>query len=80
MLSGELGVSKAFLASSYIGGGYMDVSEVVIFMIVAKYTSRTNIPSLSCGESVSPCEVPFPNCLQHNVDDAPKDKQKYFSF
>jgi len=37
-LSGELGVSQAFLAHWYIGGGYMDVSEVVVFMIVAKYT------------------------------------------
>ena len=34
MLSGELGVSQAFLARWYIGGGYMDVSEVVVFMIV----------------------------------------------
>ena len=33
MLSGELGVSQAFLARWYIGGGYMDVSEVVVFMI-----------------------------------------------
>jgi len=31
MLSGELGVSQAFLARCYIGGGYMDVSEVVVF-------------------------------------------------
>ena len=35
MLSGELGVSQAFLARWYISGGYMDVSEVVVFMIVA---------------------------------------------
>ena len=34
MLSGELGVSQAFLARWYIGGGYMDVSEVVVLMIV----------------------------------------------
>ena len=38
MLSGELGVSQAFLARWYIGGGYVDVSEVVVFMNVAKYT------------------------------------------
>ena len=38
MLCEELGVSQAFLACWYIGGGYMDVSEVVVFMIVAKYT------------------------------------------
>ena len=34
MLSGELGVSQAFLARLYVGGGYMDVPEVVVFMIV----------------------------------------------
>ena len=57
MLSGELGVSQAFLARWYIDGGYMDVSEVALFMIVAKYTPRTSILGLSIGESVSPCEV-----------------------
>ena len=31
MLSGELGVSEVFLARWYIGGGYIDVSEVVVF-------------------------------------------------
>ena len=31
MLSGELGVSQAFLARWYIGGDYMDISEVVVF-------------------------------------------------
>jgi hypothetical protein len=56
VLSGERGVSQAFLARWYIGGGYMDVSGVV-FMIVATYTSRTSILGLSGGESVSPCEV-----------------------
>ena len=30
MLSGELGVSQAFLARWYIGGGYMDVSKVAV--------------------------------------------------
>jgi len=34
----------------------MDVSEVVVFMIVAKYTSRTSILVSSGGESVSLCE------------------------
>jgi len=57
MLSGELGVSQAFLAHWYISGGYVDVSEVVVFMTVAKYMSRTSILGLSGGESVSPCEV-----------------------
>jgi len=54
VLSGELGVSQVFLARWFISGGYMDGSEVVVFMIVAKYTSRTNILGLSGGESVSP--------------------------
>jgi len=31
MLSGELGVYQAFLAHWYIGGCYMDISEVVVF-------------------------------------------------
>ena len=31
MLIVELGVSQAFVARRYIGGGYMDVSEVVVF-------------------------------------------------
>ena len=44
-------------ASMYIGGGYTDVPEVVAFMIMTKYTSRTSILGLSGGESVSPCEV-----------------------
>jgi len=44
MLSRELGVSQAFLARWYIGGGYMDVSEVVVFYGCGKYTSRTSMP------------------------------------
>jgi len=32
MLSGELGVFQAFLAHWYIGGGYMDVSEVFLYI------------------------------------------------
>jgi len=31
VLSGELGMSQAFLAHWYIGGGYMDVPELVVF-------------------------------------------------
>jgi hypothetical protein len=31
MLSGELGVSQVFLERWYIGGGYVVVSEVVVF-------------------------------------------------
>ena len=31
MLSGELRGSQAFLVRWYIGGDYMDVSEVVVF-------------------------------------------------
>ena len=48
MLSGELGVSRALLAHWYIGGSYVDVSEVVVFMIVAECTSRTVQVSLAC--------------------------------
>ena len=47
MLSGELGVSQAFLARWYIGGGYMDVSEVVVIMIVAKYIPIFNFFNLT---------------------------------
>jgi hypothetical protein len=32
VLSGEFGVSQTFLARWYIGGAYMDVTEVVVFM------------------------------------------------
>jgi len=53
VLRGELGVSQAFLARwYYIGGGYMDVSGLVVF-----YMSRTSVRSLSGGESLSSCEV-----------------------
>jgi len=31
VLGGELGVSQVFLARWYIGGSYMDISEVVEF-------------------------------------------------
>ena len=41
VLSGELGVSQVFLAR-YIGGGYMDVSEVVeIFDCGKMYVQNT---------------------------------------
>jgi len=36
VLSGALGVSQAFLARWYIGGGYMDVPEVVVFYDCSK--------------------------------------------
>jgi hypothetical protein len=36
ILSGDLGVPQAFLEGWYIGGGYMDVYEVVVITIVAK--------------------------------------------
>jgi hypothetical protein len=41
VLSGELGVSQAFLAHWYIGGGYMDVSEVVVFYVYGKIGYKT---------------------------------------
>ena len=50
-------MSQAFLARWFISGGYTDVSEVVVFMSVAKYTLKTNILSLSDKESVSCCEL-----------------------
>jgi len=40
VLSGELGVSQAFLARWYIGGGYIDVSEVVVFMTVLSVITK----------------------------------------
>jgi len=44
VLSGELGLSQAFLARWYIGGGYMDVSKVVVFYDYGKIwlLSQTN--------------------------------------
>ena len=57
MLSGELGVSQVLTGALVCRWRYMDFSEVVVFMTVAKYTSRTSILGLSGGKSVSPCEV-----------------------
>ena len=57
MLSGEQGVSQAFMERLYISGGYMDVSEVVVLYDCARCTSRTSILSTSGRESVSSCEV-----------------------
>jgi len=69
VLSGEL-------ALWYVGGGYMDVSEVVIFMIVAKCTSRTSVLDLSINRIQDSCVLtyttPLPNSLKHNGDDAAK--------
>jgi len=39
-MSGELGMSQALLARWNIGCGYMDVSEVILFKIVAKYSPK----------------------------------------
>jgi len=36
MVSGEIGVSQAFLVRWYVGGGYMDVYEVVVFYVCGK--------------------------------------------
>jgi len=57
VVSGEPGVSQAFLASWYIGGGYMDVSEVILFYDCGKIYVQNRILSLSALESVSFCEV-----------------------
>jgi len=44
MLSGELGVSQVFLARWYIGGGYMDVSEVVVLYDCCKIYVHNKYP------------------------------------
>jgi len=44
MLSGELGVSQVFLARWYIGGGYMDVSEVAVFNDCGKIYVQNKYP------------------------------------
>ena len=49
MLSGELGVSQAFLARWYIGDGYVDVSEVAVFY--------------DCGKMFFNVAHPVPNSL-----------------
>jgi len=57
VLSGEQGVSKAFLEQWKICDGYMDVSDVAVFLWQYKYTSRKSILSLSGRGSVSSCEI-----------------------
>ena len=49
MLSGEVGVSKAFLARWHIVGGYMDVFGVVVFCDFSKIY-------LVCGEMSCLCK------------------------
>ena len=44
MLSGELGVSQAFLARLYFGGDYLDVSEVVVFYDCGKIYVQNKCP------------------------------------
>ena len=46
VLSGELGESQALLTRWYIACGHVGVPEVVVFVIVAKYTSRTSVLSV----------------------------------
>jgi len=46
-----------FLVCWYIGGGYTNVCEVVVFYECEKIYVQNDILSLSGGESVSPCEV-----------------------
>ena len=55
MLSGELGVSQAFLARWYIGGGYMDVSEVVISYDCGMHLK--NFLSIFCRTKQMPSET-----------------------
>ena len=44
VLSGELGVSQAFLVRWYVSGGYMDVSEVVVFYDRGKIYVQNKCP------------------------------------
>ena len=44
MLNGELGVSQALLARWYVGGGYMDVYEVVVFYDCGKIYVQNKYP------------------------------------
>jgi len=44
VLSGELGVSEAFLVLWYVGGSYMDVSEVVVFYDFGKIYVQNKYP------------------------------------
>jgi len=44
MLSGEVGVSQAFLARWYIGGFYVDVPEVVVFYDCGKMYVQNKYP------------------------------------
>ena len=44
MLSGELGVSQAFMVRWYIGGGNMDISAVVIFYDCGKIYVQNKCP------------------------------------
>ena len=44
MLSGELGVSQAFLVRRYVGGSYMDVSEVIVFHDCCKIYVQNKYP------------------------------------
>ena len=44
VLSGELGVSQAFLARWYFSGGYMDIPEVVVFYDCGKIYVQNKYP------------------------------------
>ena len=65
MLSGELGVSQAFMARWYIGGGYMNVSEVVVITFVLKYVLIFNFFNLVLWPfavfHTKLCDVLFPS-------------------
>ena len=55
MLSGELGVSQAFLARWYNGGGYVDVCEVVVFCDCGKI--YIEIPTGNKNPEQTPTEL-----------------------
>ena len=44
VLSGELGVYQVFLARWYIGGGYVDVTQVVVFYDCGKIYVQNKYP------------------------------------
>jgi len=46
VLSGELGVSQAFLAIWYIGDGHMDVSEVAVYPFIYRTQKRYSQPNI----------------------------------
>ena len=69
MLSGDLGVSQAFLARWYIGGGYVDVSEVHVFYDCGKICVLTHpTPSLTAYNTVGMMHLKAEGIFQQLLD------------